>query len=113
MGTELLGFETEGGATVVFAVPDTDPGVRLVARGVDDVIPGPASLEAALDTVRTTADAVLGRLDGLDRSPDAVEVEFGLQMSAKLGAVIASAEAQGHLRVKITWQAKTSPTHPG
>lgn len=114
MATELLKFSTKDGADVVFAVPDTDPGVRLVARGADDLIPGPVELGAALETVRTTAEVVLDRLSALKRSPDEVEVEFGIQMNAKLGAVIASTEAQGHLRVTIKWQAKTSsPTRPG
>ena len=114
MATELLRFSTKEGADVVFAVPDTDPGVRLVARGPDDLIPGPVDMESALDTVRTTAEVVIDRLTSLERAPDEVEVEFGIQMNAKIGAVIASTEAQGHLRVTIKWQAKsTSPTRPG
>jgi NTP-dependent ternary system trypsin peptidase co-occuring protein len=107
MSTALIEFPVDGGqATVAFAVPDTDPGVRRVARGPGDLIPGPMHLEAALSTVRTTAEAVLAQVRTLDLLPE-VEVEFGIQMTARVGAVIASGEAGGHLRVKLRWQATT------
>jgi hypothetical protein len=67
-------------------------------------VPGPVVLESALDTIRTTADAVLDRLGRIASAPKEIEVEFGVQMNAKVGAIIASSEAQGHLRVKLRWQ---------
>ena len=109
MSTSLIEFplEGEGGTgSVAFAVPDTDPGVRRVARGPGDIIPGPTHLEAALATIRTTAEAVLDQVRALDLHPE-IEVEFGIQMNARFGAVIATGEAGGHLRVKLRWQATT------
>jgi NTP-dependent ternary system trypsin peptidase co-occuring protein len=105
MGTELLAFESAEGESVVFAVSDTDPGVELVGRGSrGELLPGPVQLEAALDTIRTASEAVLDRLKQVGQRPYEVEVEFGVQMNAKVGAIIAATEAQGHLRVKVKWQ---------
>jgi len=104
MGTELLSFQSAAGESLVFAVSDTDPGVELVARGAGALLPGPVQLEAALDTIRTASEAVLDRLKQLGERPYEVEVEFGVQMNAKVGAIIAATEAQGHLRVRVKWQ---------
>jgi hypothetical protein len=109
MSTALIEFPvdgSDGAGTIAFAVPDTDPGVRRVARGPGDVIPGPTHLEAALATIRTAAEAVLDQVRALDERPE-VEVEFGIQMNARFGAVIATGEAGGHLRVKMRWQPTT------
>jgi ABC-type antimicrobial peptide transport system ATPase subunit len=105
MGTELLSFQSADGESVVFAVSDTDPGVELVSRrSSGQLLPGPVQLETALDTIRTASEAVLDRLKQVGERPCEVEVEFGVQMNAKVGAIIAATEAQGHLRVKVKWQ---------
>ncbi len=109
MSTALIEFpvgEGDAAASIAFAVPDTDPGVRRVARGPGDVIPGPTHLEAALATIRMAAEAVIEQIRGLENQPE-VEVEFGIQMNARFGAVIATGEAGGHLRVKMRWPATT------
>jgi Trypsin-co-occurring domain 1 len=111
MSTALIEFrvsEDEAAGSVAFAVPDTDPGVRRVARGPGDVIPGPTYLQAALSTVRTTAEAVIEQVRGIPHGPDDIEVEFGIQMNARFGAVIATGDAGGHVRVKLRWQATTA-----
>jgi hypothetical protein len=111
MSTALIEFpvgEGEATGSIAFAVPDTDPGVRRVARGPGDVIPGPTHLQAALTTVRTAAEAVIEQVLGIPHGPDDIEVEFGIQMNARFGAVIATGEAGGHLRVKLRWQATTA-----
>jgi hypothetical protein len=71
---------------------------------VGEVVMSKIPLEDALGVVRTTADAVVGQVRDLARPPDKLEVEFGLQLSSKVGAVIAAGEAQAHLKLKLTWQ---------
>jgi hypothetical protein len=46
-------------------------------------------------------DAALGK--GIGLAPDRVEIEFGLELQAETGVVIAKASAGCTLTVKLTW----------
>lgn len=61
-------------------------------------------LEDALDRVRPAAAALLGKLRGLAESPDEVTIEFGVKLTAKAGAVLASAAIEGNYKVTLTWK---------
>jgi hypothetical protein len=107
MERELMQFEAAGGVVVVEQVEAAGTAeagsIERVAR-VGEVVMSKIPLEDALGVVRTTADAVVGQVRDLARPPDKLEVEFGLQLSSKVGAVIAAGEAQAHLKLKLTWQ---------
>jgi len=107
----LVEFPMQGGGGVlVNVVPEYAEGV--VTRGLDfasTVERAERTFESALETIRTVAEGVLGQMAGLARHPDEVKVEFGLQLSAKAGAVLAAAAGTAHLRVELTWQ----PTSDG
>ncbi|MGW7524594.1 CU044_2847 family protein [Streptomyces sp. NPDC054783] len=47
------------------------------------------SFEAALEGVRTAAASTLRRMSRLPQRPDEVTVEFGIQLDAEVGAVLA------------------------
>lgn len=63
------------------------------------------SFEAALGPIRTVAQGVLGQLSSLPRAPDEVRVEFGVELSAQAGAILAAAGSTAHLKVGLTWKA--------
>jgi Trypsin-co-occurring domain 1 len=115
MERELVQFEAAGGQVVVVeqvepAGPEAAP-IERVSR-VGDVLVSKIPLDDALGVVRTTAHAVVTQLRDFPRAPDKVEVEFGLQLSSKVGAVIAAGEAQAHLKLKLTWQPAPTPPPP-
>ncbi|MER8117579.1 CU044_2847 family protein [Streptomyces sp. NPDC094031] len=106
---QLVEFRTEDGALVVVegAGVTPRPGTRLVSRG-DEVVRAAATFEGALDGVRAAAEAALRVFrDGALR-PDAVEIEFGVKMSAEAGAIIAKGSAEGQLVVKLHWKPGSS-----
>ncbi|MER6474605.1 CU044_2847 family protein [Streptomyces collinus] len=109
----LMEFTTDDGAVVV--VEETDPtgGTRLVSRGEG----GPAAqaartFEGALDGVRAAAQSALRVFRDGTLRPDAVELEFGVKLSAEAGAVIAKGAAEGQLVVRLSWKSATEPA-PG
>ncbi|OIK26829.1 CU044_2847 family protein [Streptomyces malaysiense] len=106
---QLVEFRTEDGALVVVeeAGATPRPGSRLVSRG-DEAVRAARTFEGALDGVRAAAEAALRVFRDGSLRPDAVEIEFGVKMSAEAGAVIAKGTAEGQLVVKLHWK----PTSP-
>ena len=71
---------------------------------VEQTLQAEEDFDSALTTIHTVAQGVLAQLDKLTCHPDEVHVEFKLEVTAKLGAVLASAEGAAHLRVELTWR---------
>lgn len=101
--SELVRFRLADGSPVLFET-NTNAGVQLTSR-LDKVTDAVASsLGDALSGVRKASVEVLEEFrDHLD-GPEAVEIEFGVVLSAEAGAVIAKTGLEGHVRVKLTWK---------
>ncbi|HLL37302.1 MAG TPA: CU044_2847 family protein [Streptomyces sp.] len=98
----LVEFMTEEGALVVVEGVDDEYGARLVARG-DGPARAATTFEGALGGVRAAAESALRVFRDGTLRPDAVELEFGVKLSAESGAVIAKGAAEGHLIVRLSW----------
>ncbi|MFJ3197219.1 CU044_2847 family protein [Streptomyces griseoviridis] len=109
---ELLRFDLEDGGSVVARMDPFDGGV-VDATGVPDVLArATGSFESALEGVRGAAAATLRRMSELPQRPDEITVEFGIQLDAEVGAVLARTGAQGHLQVQVTWRRSADPDAP-
>jgi hypothetical protein len=109
---ELLRFELEDGGSVVARMDPFDSGV-VEATGASDVVArATGSFESALEGVRRAAAATLRRMGDLPERPDEITVEFGIQLDAEVGAVLARTGAQGHLQVQVTWRRTPPPAGP-
>ena len=62
------------------------------------------TFEAALERVQPAAVAIVERLRGLTDAPEEIEVEFGIQLSAELGAFVAKASGDANFRVSLRWK---------
>ncbi len=97
---------SDGGHVVVAADPGDQSWSGVVTRGggVEERLREAAcSFEEALDPIRAVGQAVLSRLACLERPPAEVRVEFGLELSAKAGAIV-SAAGSATLKVSLTWR---------
>ncbi|PZT71000.1 hypothetical protein DN402_00750 [Streptomyces sp. SW4] len=115
---ELLRFEMEDGGSVVAQVDHLGGGVVEATSAADLVARATGSFESALEGVRRAAAVTLSRMSALPQRPDEVTVEFGIQLDAEVGAVLARTGAQGHLQVQVTWrrapaEAGDGPEGPG
>jgi Trypsin-co-occurring domain 1 len=104
---QTVEFPLASGGQLLVRVADVDSGGSVVTRG--ERMAGPlekaeSTFEAALGTIRVVAQGVLGQLGGLARSPDEVRVEFGLELTAKAGAILAAAGTTAQLKVGLTWR---------
>lgn len=110
--SEYVEFLTADGAVVRVESAGQAPagyGMQPVGRGGDAVVRAAGTFEHALAGVRSAAEAALAVLRDGTLRPDAVEIEFGVKLSAEAGALIARTTADAHLTVKLSW----SPGHPG
>ncbi|POX53808.1 hypothetical protein C3489_15260 [Streptomyces sp. Ru71] len=98
---QLVEFTTEEGALVVVEGVEDAAGARLVSRG--GTAQATRTFENSLAGVRAAAESALRVLRDGALKPDAVELEFGVKMSAEAGAVIAKGAAEAHLVVKLSW----------
>ncbi|MFD5217999.1 CU044_2847 family protein [Streptomyces tendae] len=106
---ELVEFKTEDGVRVVVEGVEDEDGARLVSRG-DGPARAARTFEDSLDGVRAAAASALRVFRDGSLRPDAVELEFGVKLSAEAGAVIAKGSAEGHLVVRLSWSPEQFPT---
>jgi hypothetical protein len=106
--TELVQFTLPDGSTVLAEVDDREPGIQRASRLDDFIVQAKQSLGDSMDHIRAMAVVTLAKLQDLPRQPEGIEVEFGVRLNAEAGAVIAKTQAEGHLKIKLTWQNPTS-----
>lgn len=88
--------------TAVLVAPPARAGTGAVGLGTRLESAGRTLIEA-LAPVTAAASEVIGGFRSLAERPDEVEVTFGVVLDAKLGAVMASANAGAHLDVTLRW----------
>ncbi|GAA0624959.1 CU044_2847 family protein [Streptomyces crystallinus] len=103
----LMEFHTDEGAQVVVEVERHASGAKLVRRGDNSVSEAARTFDSALEGIRAAAESALHVFRDGRLQPDAVELEFGVKLTAEAGAVIARTAVEGHLMVKLSW----SPGH--
>lgn len=100
----LVEFRLESGGSVVI---EAESSAGAVTRGLgpaDLQVEAGQTLEAALERVQPAAVAIVERLRLLADAPDEIEVEFGVQLSAEIGAFIAKAAGDANFRVALRWK---------
>ena len=110
MADNLVQFPLADGGSVVVATSrpggGQDPYGPILRGRVSEAVVTQASesFESVVKRVQPAAVAVLDAARSGPRPPSEVTVEFGIEMSADLGAVIASTAVQANFKVTITWQ---------
>lgn len=100
----LVEFPLEDGTSLLVEVEESDAeGLRRVSRQDPNLIErAQQTLEKSLERVKPTAQAILEKLRELQDAPDEVEVQFGLNLSAAAGIVLASGITANYT-VKLKW----------
>jgi hypothetical protein len=107
----LVEFASESGDVIVVEAEDLDPNGGTTRRGLPSsalVERAQASFEDALEKAQPIATGLIDRLRSIADTPDEVQVEFGLTLSANVGAVLVAAGSAGaNYKVTLKWN-KTS-----
>jgi hypothetical protein len=113
----LVRYETDSGPVYAevelseLEHEDAFRGREKVARdGSGDIgLDSGRRLSQLADTIRPIASSLVERLRDGAHPPDEVEVRFGLDLSWKAGAFIASTGASAAFEVTLTWRPPPSP----
>jgi len=103
-------------------------GKAFYVEGTDDAMPSPSSpmrgstlsgsstgqtaqqasnhFKDAIAHIRPAAEAVLHSLAEMNQ-PDEINLEFGVKFSAKVGAILASADSEATFKVSLKWKNNT------
>jgi hypothetical protein len=100
-------FPLEEGGVILVEVAESSAAVVTRGGGPAQAVErAERSFDVALGTIRTVAQTVLSQLQPLTRHPDEVTVTFGLELTAKSGALLAAAGATAQLHVELSWRAQ-------
>lgn len=75
-----------------------------VGRGEEVAVEARESFEEAISGIGPIAEGILAQTTGLGTTPKEVEVSFGIKLSGKLGAILASTAAEAQIEVTLTWK---------
>lgn len=101
-----IGEDEQDGVLVVEVNPEPRD-LQQVSRARDRVLQATQTLEEALQPITRAAATAMRALK--ESQPTAVEVDFGVRIHAKTGAVLTEAGAEGHLKVTIRWDRTSEP----
>jgi hypothetical protein len=91
-------------STVVVEIDQVDDGLVTVSRPGEVVARAGRSLGEMVAGIRPVAEQFVQGFRGMLHAPDEIGVEFGLSLSAKADAIIASAATQANFKITLTWQ---------
>jgi hypothetical protein len=115
--SHLIEYPLSGGGVIRVQAADTSDGAadaglasgpatrgRLRDTGTQVLQQTQEAFEDTLATIRPAADALLNTLTDLHQAPDEIGVEFGVQLSAQAGAVIATLGTAANFKITLTWR---------
>jgi hypothetical protein len=100
----LVKFPLADGNVIVVEVDEETSGTVRASRSDDMVDEAGQTFDQALNTIRTSTESVINKLQALTHRPDEIEMEFGFNMSGEFGAVIAKVTAEANYKVTLRWQ---------
>ena len=104
----LLEYPLEAGGSVLIQVEDGHGRDPEVTRGWGErdrrvVEQARESFEQTVARVQPAVQGLVAQLRSVADTPDAISVEFGLELSAEVGAFVAGASTKGNFKVTMTW----------
>jgi hypothetical protein len=104
---ELVAVPLDSGGEILVEMDHVEGGVVKAGRPGEIVAEAAQTLESALKSVTPAAHSIMAALR--QAGPHAVTVEFGLELTAQAGAVIAKTEGSCHLNVTLHWNQGDHP----
>ena len=101
----LVKFPLADGNVIVVEVDEPETSGTVRASRSDDIIDdAKLTFEQSLNTIKTSTDSIINKLQDLIHRPEAIDMEFGFNMSGESGAVIAKVTAEANYKVTLRWQ---------
>lgn len=104
----LVEFSTEDGGSILVEIDDdvrSGSGSTLRGGHASAVIEkARLTYEEALDKIKGAAEMIITKMRSLPDSPDEIGVDFGIKLSADIGAILASTSAEAQFTLHLTWR---------
>jgi len=108
----LVEFPLEEGGSIVVQIDEPETGGTIRAGRDETIEKVKDTFEEALNRVLPAAKSVVEKLQRMESRPDEIEVNFGINLSAKAGAFIALASADANFGVTVRWTKPSKETPP-
>jgi hypothetical protein len=101
----IVEFPLKDGGSILVEVNVSEAESRLIkACKTGDLFAKAAlSFEDALDTITPITKTVIMQIEKMSNPPHEISVEFGLNLKAGTGAVLASMSAEANLKINLKW----------
>jgi Trypsin-co-occurring domain 1 len=113
----VVEFPLEDGGTVLVRVADDSYAGGEPTRGLGGslniVDRAQDTFEDAVSRILPAAHSLLGRLRAGLESPDEIRVEFGVELTAQAGAILAAASSSASFRVSVMWKRTSESSEAG
>ena len=106
---QFVEFKLENGATIVVETdePEIPGGPIRAAKSPGEVLEeAKHTFGNALDKIHVATEQAIMKLHNLSEQPDEITMEFGFNLSAQFGAIIASASTEANYKVTLKWAKK-------
>ena len=103
MPAALIHFTIDEGTDIAVEVDVDSPGFQPAGTG-ELAMRAVEQFGTAIGRARRAAEVALDQFTSMSTTPDEIELEMGLTLSAEAGAVLAKTSSEGHLTVKLTWR---------
>ena len=104
MNKNLVQFELEDGSPVLIEVEEptvrSNQKVSLIPQGVEQA---QVRFAEAIAQIRPAAQAILDAFRQMN-NPSEVNLEFGIKLSGKLGAIFTAVESEATFKVALKWK---------
>ena len=103
--SRLVEIPLQDGTTIVAEGADTRFGEAVrSARPADSVTTAATTLEAAVDRIVPASQAIITRLRAGIDAPSEIVLEFGMQVRAEAGLIVARTSGEANFAVRVTWE---------
>ncbi|MEM1167995.1 MAG: CU044_2847 family protein [Cyanobacteria bacterium P01_H01_bin.35] len=104
---QIVEFPLEDGDSILIEV-DAPPQAVNDRIGITDNVIHKAnkSLDSAMEKIKPVANTIIKKVRSMNEPADEVEVKFGIKLSAEMGAIIASGEAEVNYEITLKWHNK-------
>jgi hypothetical protein len=103
--SELVEYELADGTRVLVEVDEAGAGpVTRGGRREDLVTRADGTLEQALRRIGPVTAAAFEQLRQVANPPDEIDIEFGVKLSADLGAIIARTGGEANFQISLRWR---------
>jgi len=108
--TEIIRVPLAAGGSILVEGTTGGGGPVMTGRLRDSIVDASTTLQGALGSIAAAATAVLSEVRRA--GPHTVEVEFGVAITAEIGAVVAKAASESHFTVTLTWGREDAAAEP-